>query len=170
MILNLIFFISPVFAQYFTIDKFHSDIMIQENSSMIFKETIDVKFHQPRHGIYREIPFRYTDELGAKITTPTRILSVADASGKAWKYDVEKTGQVIHVRIGDAKRYVDGNQTYVITYEVENAILFLKDHDELYWNVTGNDWKAPIQEASATVSLITKNKSKNLMAAGYEGV
>ncbi len=137
---------------------------------MIFKETIDVKFHQPRHGIYREIPFRYTDELGAKITTPTRILSVADASGKAWKYDVEKTGQVIHVRIGDAKRYVDGNQTYVITYEVENAILFLKDHDELYWNVTGNDWKAPIQEASATVSLITKNKSKNLMAAGYEGV
>jgi uncharacterized membrane protein len=76
---------------------------------------------------------------------------------------------MIHVRIGDAKRYVKGNQTYVITYEVENVILFFDDHDELYWNVTGNYWKAPIKEASATVSLITKGKSKNLMVAGYEG-
>ena len=46
---------------------------------------------------------------------------------------------------------------------------FFKDHDELYWNVTGNYWKAPIKEASATASLTTKNKSKNLMVAGYEG-
>ncbi len=167
--LNLIFFISAAFAQYFTIHQFHSDIMIQESSSMIVKETIDVEFHQARHGIYREIPFQYRDELGKVVTTPTRILSVTDASGKAWKYRVEKSGPVIHVRIGDAKRYVDGNQTYVITYEVENVVLFLKDHDELYWNVTGNYWKAPIKEASANVSLTTKNKSKNLMAAGYEG-
>jgi uncharacterized membrane protein len=76
---------------------------------------------------------------------------------------------VINIRIGDAKRYVKGTQTYAITYEIENVILFFNDHDELYWNVTGNYWKAPIKEASATVSLTTKNKSKNLMAAGYEG-
>ncbi|HXX36134.1 MAG TPA: DUF2207 domain-containing protein [Thermodesulfobacteriota bacterium] len=167
--LNLIFLISLASAQDFTINHFHSDIMIQGDSSVIVKETIDVMFHRSRHGIYRELPFRYKDELGKMITTPTRILSVADASGKDWKYRVEKSGPVIHVRIGDAKRYVDGNQTYVITYEVENVVLFLKDYDELYWNVTGNYWKAPIKEASATVFLTTKNKSKNLMAAGNEG-
>jgi len=61
------------------------------------------------------------------------------------------------------------NQTYVITYRVENAILYLKDHDELYWNVTGNYWKAPILEASADVSLAIKGKSKNMMAAGLYG-
>jgi uncharacterized membrane protein len=76
---------------------------------------------------------------------------------------------VIHVRIGDARKYVEGRWTYIITYEVENVILFSKDHDELYWNVTGNYWKAPIKEASATAFLTTKDKSKNLMAAGYEG-
>ncbi len=167
--LNLILFLSPAFAQYFTINKFHSDIMIGEDSSIIVKETIDVEFHQSRHGIYREIPFQYRDEFGETITTPTRVLSVTDESGKAWKYQAKKTGPMIHIRIGDAKRYVKGNQTYVITYEVENVILFFNDHDELYWNVTGNYWKAPIKEASATVSLKTKNKSKNLMVAGYEG-
>jgi uncharacterized membrane protein len=165
----LILFSSTAFAQYFTIDKFHSDIMINEDSSIIVKETIDVEFHQQRHGIYREIPFRYRDDFGKMITTPTKILSVVDGSGKAWKYKVERTGPVVNVRIGDAKRYVEGRQTYIITYEVENVILFFKDHDELYWNVTGNFWKAPIKEASATASLTTKNKSKNLMAAGYEG-
>src|SRR4030043_1966586 len=166
---NLILFISPAFAQYFTIDKFHSDIMINEDSSIIMKETIDVEFHQQRHGIYREIPFKFRDDLGKVITTPTRVLSVTDESGKAWKYQVKKAGPMIHIRIGDAKRYVKGNQTYVITYEVENVILFFDDHDEFYWNVTGNYWKAPIKEASATVSLITKKKSKNLMVTGYEG-
>jgi uncharacterized membrane protein len=76
---------------------------------------------------------------------------------------------VINIRIGDARRYVEGRWTYIITYKVENVILFFKDHDELYWNVTGNYWKAPIKEASATAFLTTKNKSKNLMVAGYEG-
>jgi uncharacterized membrane protein len=169
LILNLILLISPAFAQYFTINKFHSDMMIDEDSSIIVKETIDVEFHQSRHGIYREIPFQYRDEFGKTITTPIRVLSVTDESGKAWKYQVKKTGPMIHIRIGNAKRYVKGNQTYVITYKVENVILFFDDHDELYWNVTGNYWKAPIKEASAVVFLTTKEKSKNLLAAGYEG-
>ena len=99
--------------------------MIHEDSSVIVKETIDVEFHQPRHGIYREIPFKYRDDFGKVITTPTKVLSVTDGSGKAWKYKVERTGPVINVRIGDAKRYVEGRQTYIITYQVENAILFL---------------------------------------------
>jgi uncharacterized membrane protein len=169
LILNLILCISPAAAQYFTIEKYQSDIMISEDSSVIVKETIETEFHQPRHGIYREIPFKYRDEFGKALTTPTRVLSVTDESGKAWKYQVKKSGPIIHVRIGDAKRYVGGHQTYVITYEVENAILFFDDHDELYWNITGNQWKAPIKEASATVSLTTNVKSKNLMATGFEG-
>lgn len=166
--LNLIF-PSPALAQYFTITKFHSDITIQKDSSFTVHETIEVKFHRPRHGIYREIPFKYRDEFGKTITTPTTILSVMDGSGKSWTYQAKKTGSIINIRIGDPKRFVSGNQTYVITYEVENAILFLNDHDELYWNVTGNYWKADIVNASADVSLATKEKSKNLWAAGFTG-
>jgi uncharacterized membrane protein len=167
--LNLILFISPAFAQYFTINKFHSDITIYPDSSFFVKETIDVKFDRPRHGIYREIPFRYRDELGKTIVTPLKVLSVEDGAGKTWKYQVRKTDSVIHIRIGDPKRFVSGNQTYIIHYKVENAILFFDDHDELYWNVTGNYWKAPIREASADVHLSIENKSKDLWIAGYVG-
>jgi len=167
--LILILFSSVTYAQNFAINKFHSDIIIHEDSSFIVKETIDVKFHRPRHGIYREIPFKYRDELGKTMETPLKALSVTDGSGKSWKYKADRMGHVINIRIGDANKYVSDSQTYVITYQVENAILFLGDHDELYWNVTGNDWKAPIREASADVILSVKSKSKDLWAAGYEG-
>jgi len=167
--INLALFIPSVFAQYFTITKFHSDITIQRNSSFIVRETIDVDFHKPRHGIYREIPFKYRDEFGKTIITPTKILSVTDGTGNVWKYQVKKRGHVINIRIGHPKRFVSGKQTYIITYEVENAILFFDDHDELYWNVTGNYWRAPILEASADVNLSTKERITKIWASCYTG-
>jgi uncharacterized membrane protein YgcG len=166
----LIVFVKSVFAQDFTINKFHSDISVNEDSSFTVKETINVEFHKLKHGIYREIPFKYTDERGSTIKTPLEVLSVTDELGKNWKYKSKKTGNVINIRIGDPKRYVEGYQTYVITYEVENAILFFNDHDELFWNVTGNYWWAPIKEVSANVTLATKKKSENLWAACYTGI
>ncbi|MCX8117585.1 MAG: DUF2207 domain-containing protein [Desulfobacterota bacterium] len=169
LICELTLFHTPLFAQHFTITRFHADISIRKDSSFIVRETIEVKFHQPRHGIYREIPFKYKDEFGRTITTPTTVLSVKDGSGNPWKYQVKKSGSVIHIRIGDPKRFVSGDQTYVITYQVENAVLFLDDHDELYWNVTGNAWKADILKASAEVFLATKEESKNVWAAGFTG-
>ena len=162
-------FASQGLAQDFTINNFDSDISIYEDSSFIVKETIVVKFHTLKHGIYREIPFKYTDDRGNTIKTPLKVISVTNDSGKDWKYKETKKGNVVNIRIGDAKKYVDGIQTYVITYTVENAILFFDDHDEVYWNVTGNYWWATIQEASAHVTLTVKNKSQNLWAACYTG-
>jgi uncharacterized membrane protein len=153
----------------FTIRQFHSQISINEDSSFIVKETIDVEFHRQRHGVYREIPFKYTDDLGRTIRTPLEILSVTDSIGRDWKYSLRRVGNVVNVRIGDAKKYVSGFQSYVLTYKVENAILYFDNHDELYWNVTGNYWKAPIRSASADVTLSAKKKSANLWAACFTG-
>jgi uncharacterized membrane protein len=160
---------TTAFSQDFAINHFHSDITINGDSSFIVKETIDVEFHRAKHGIYREIPFKYVEERGNAIKTPLSVLSVTDGAGKDWKYKTKKKGNVVNIRIGDPKKYVERHQTYVITYKVENAVLFFDDHDELYWNVTGNYWWAPIKEASANVTLATKKKSENLWAACYTG-
>ena len=168
-ILLIILWASPAFSQYFSIQRFHANIVIRPDSSVIVQETLEVSFERPRHGIYREIPFRYTDELGQKTVTPLRVLSVTEDSGKIWPYVVEKKGNVVHIRIGDPKRYVEGRQFYVITYRVENALLFFRDRDELYWNVTGNAWQAPIQEASADVTLSTEKRNHNLWGGCYTG-
>ncbi len=152
-------FISPAFAQYFTINSFHSDITINKDSSFIVRETINVEFHMPRHGIYREIPFRYESELGKTIKTPIKVLSVTNDAWQDWEYIARKEGNVVAIRIGSPHKYVGGYQTFVITYKVENAVLFFDDHDELYWNVTGNYWESPIMGASTEVALAVENIS-----------
>jgi uncharacterized membrane protein len=162
-------FRSPVYAQDFTINRFHSDITIKKDSSFTVIETTDVEFHESKHGIYREIPFRYTDNRWKIMKTPIKVLSVTNQSGEKWKFRVRKSGNIINIRIGDPDKYVEGHQTYVITYTVENAILFLNDHDELYWNVTGNLWPATIKEASADVVLKVNDKSHKLLTACYTG-
>jgi len=169
--LLLAFFVSlgAAAAQDFTIAKFHADIAVKSDSSLTVSETILVNFHEPRHGIYRDIPFKYVGERGDIVKTPLRILSVTDQTGNPLHYAVAKKGNVLHVRIGDPRRFVSGYQTYVIVYEVQNALLFFGDHDELYWNVTGTHWWAPILEASVRVTLATNVPSKNLWAACYTG-
>ncbi len=157
------------FAQDFTITRFHSDITVREDSSIIVKEEIRVEFHRPRHGIYREIPFKYIDETGKTIRTPVKVISVTNDSGNTWKYRVSKKGNVINVRIGNPDIYVIGQQVYVITYTVKNVLLFFNDHDELYWNVTGDQWRAPIRQASAIVTILSEKRSKQLWASCYTG-
>jgi len=157
------------YAQDFTINTFHADIVVHKDSSFTVKETIEVQFHRSKHGIFRDIPFKYLDETGDTIRTPIDVISVTDTSGRELDYRITKEGNVIHIRIGDPDRYVSGHQTYAITYGVENAILFFHDHDELYWNVTGHYWWAPIENATAHVSLVGKVISRDIWAACYTG-
>ena len=76
---------------------------------------------------------------------------------------------MVHIRIGDPKKFVEGRQTYVITYRVENVLLYFEDHDEFYWNVTGNGWPAPIREAAAKVLIMGRKKGGPIRAACYTG-
>ncbi|RPH87569.1 MAG: DUF2207 domain-containing protein, partial [Desulfobacteraceae bacterium] len=153
----------------FTINRFFSDIVIEEDSSVTVKETIEVEFHRPRHGIYRDIPYRYRNDLGKSLKTPLRVLSVTNQDRGSWKYKVSKQGPVVHIRIGDPKKFVEGRQTYIIAYRVENVLLYFEDHDEFYWNVTGNGWPAPIREAAANVLIMGRKELGPIRAACYTG-
>jgi len=142
--LDLILFSSPAFAQYFTIN----------NSTPIswFKRFIHTRQRDDRCGVsssrhgFIGSPYKYRDEFG-RWSRPTRVLSVTGWIWEVLEISGTEGRPSFNIRIGDAKRYVKGNQTYVVAYKVENAILFFSDHDELYWNVTGNYWNAPIKEA-----------------------
>lgn len=159
----------PTRAQDFSIRSFQSDIEVRGDASLRVTETIETVFHRPRHGLFRDIPFRYTDELGEKTVMPLRVVSVTDSAGKPLKYKEERTGGVLRIRIGDPDEYVEGTQVYAITYTVENAILFFPDHDELYWNATGNDWPTGIGSALATVSVANDGRPLTVRTRCFTG-
>ncbi|MDP2157106.1 MAG: DUF2207 domain-containing protein [Nitrospirota bacterium] len=169
LVLNLNLFLPSISsAQDFTINDFDVFIAVNEDSSFTVKETLTIEFHRQRHGIYRDIPYIYTDSIGKTLKTPTGVISVTDGDSRQVNFSVIRQGNVIRVRIGDPKQYVIGIQKYEILYKVENAILFFDDHDELYWNVTGNEWDAAIKRARCMVSL-AGGKSKKFWSTCYTG-
>jgi len=56
-------------------------------------------------------------------------------------------------KIGNADATITGDHIYKLSYIVENVIgSNYSDHDEIYWNETGNDWQVTIEKASLQIS------------------
>lgn len=74
------------------------------------------------------------------------------------------------VYIGQANVFLrPGEYTYTLTYKTERQLGFFKDHDELYWNVTGNGWVFPMDKATATVQLPEGVPTDRIQFDGWTG-
>jgi uncharacterized membrane protein YgcG len=62
-----------------------------------------------------------------------------------------------------------GEHTYTITYSTTRQLGFFTDHDELFWNVTGNGWIFPIDQSSANVRLPGDIPADQVHLGGYTG-
>jgi uncharacterized membrane protein YgcG len=153
----------------YRIERFHTVLTVEPNSDLLVAETIEVFFTEPRHGIYRSIPIRYTDRMGYAYSLDVRLLAVTDARGRDQGAKVSGEGRYVKIRIGDPDRSVHGPVTYVLRYRVRDALGHFVHHDELYWNATGNEWNVPMGGASAVVRLPAALPSDSLKVAGYMG-
>lgn len=153
------------------IDSFNADITIASDASITVQETIKTDFSSdPRHGIYRSIPVDYRDSSGNKLSLKLDIISIKNEKGTNWNYSTYKNDNNIEIKIGDADTLLKKAETFVITYHVQRATTFFKDHDELYWNVNGSEFEgATFREVSATVSFPTDRPSGELTATCFTG-
>lgn len=136
------------------ITSFDAQITIQSDGRLVVNETIDVDFRAlQKHGIFRHIPVRYAwpNEQRKQRVYQLQVLSVTDASGRAWRFETSGRGANVEIKIGDADRTVTGRQQYRIAYVAQGVLNGFPDHDELFWNVTGSQWEVPISNATATV-------------------
>ena len=150
---------------------YHSDIVIQKDASMLVTETIKVKALgiDIKRGIYRDFPTTYKDSYGNKIVVDMNILGVY-RDNKPEDYHTESMSNGIRIYIGNKNIYLDpGDYTYKLVYKTNRQLGFFPDHDELYWNATGNGWVFPIEEASATITLPERVSSNDLKFYGYTG-
>ncbi len=132
------------------INDFHADIAIRQDGSARVVETIAYDFNaDERHGIFRDIPL--TTDQGPRLSI--RLVDVRDEYGNSIRATTSADRAMFHVKIGDPNVTVRGAHTYVITYDVANVVRPFDDHDELYWNVTGNAWPVGITHATASVTL-----------------
>ena len=149
----LTFFVAStkVFAFVDEVSSFHSDITINQDTSISIIEQIDYTTDLQKHGIYRYIPIAYNHE-GIKEVLPVRDLVVTDDAGQEEPYSSSSDGKFLTIKIGDPDATFTGDKTYLISYRIERAIRKFSDHSELYWDITGEGWQIPVVESSASIT------------------
>ncbi|WP_276118965.1 DUF2207 domain-containing protein [Pararhizobium qamdonense] len=143
---------------------YRSVIGVAKSGVLSVTETItaNVEGDRIKRGIYRDFPLTVTDAAGRVVKVDFKLISV-ERDGAAEPYRTENISGGIRIYTGDKDVFLqDGEHTFQFTYETARQIRFFPDHDELYWNVTGNQWAFPIEEASATVALPAGVKAQAL--------
>ena len=150
---------------------FHSDIIIHQDATMTVMETIRVRSEgiDIKRGIYRDFPTRYRDHSGNRIVVDFELLE-AKRDDKPETYRLENNSNGVRIYLGNSDVYLSpGDYTYTLRYKTNRQLGFFDDHDELYWNVTGNGWKFKIDNASAIVTLPPGVDSHEVGVYGYTG-
>lgn len=142
-------------ARSLVIQDFHADVMVMEDASISVTETIQPRFTGSWNGIYRKIPVDYYTPQGFGFKLLLELQSITDENGNGLKYESSREGKYQKYKIW-VPGALDATRTVVIRYTVPNGLRFFEDHDELYWNITGDEWEVPIESVSAKVSLPTK--------------
>ncbi|MCJ8517584.1 putative membrane protein YgcG [Pseudorhizobium tarimense] len=138
-----------------SISSYHSDIQVAADGELTVAETITVhaEGRDIRRGIFRDFPLTLEDEEGRTLRVDFEVLSVT-RDGEPEEWHTESVAGGVRIYAGSAESQLDrGPYTYVITYRTDRQIRYFDDHDELYWNVTGNGWMFRIEQASARVTL-----------------
>jgi uncharacterized membrane protein YgcG len=150
---------------------FHSDITIAPDATMDVAETIRVRSEgdQIRHGIYRDFPTEYRDRYGNHVHVEFQPEGVTrDGADEPFHTEGQMNG--VRVYFGSENTLLSpGEYSYVLRYHTTRQLGFFDDHDELYWNVTGNGWDFPIDTASAAVTLPGAVAPADLRVEAYTG-
>jgi hypothetical protein len=131
------------------------DVSLTVNADSSVRVTESITFvaegREIRRGLIRSIPVVHTENgrhVRGKFTVERVLLD-----GSPIPYEVYEDEGFEDIYLGDDSFLSLGAHRYDITYTLTRQLIFHDDGDELYWNVTGNDWIFPISRASFSVSL-----------------
>ena len=132
IVLVFVFFPNLIFAQsnQEKINSFDIEIEVFESGDIHVKETIVYDFGlNEKRGIYREIPFKKVP--GGIRGIDIKNIKVTDNINNDYKYIIDSTSP-LNIKIGDPNVYITGEHTYVIDYDVKNAIGSFENFDEIH--------------------------------------
>ena len=153
------------------IDAFDVTLTLQEDGRLLVEERLQATFttSYQYHGLEREIPISYRNAaLGTRMSIDFDLLDV-HLDGSEVPLSMSRSSGYQVLRIGDANQWITGTHVYTIMYRVANVLLFHDDYVQLYWNVTGNEWRVPIASASARLLLPDSMGESDVASVSYVG-
>ena len=173
-LLALIFFLAaalafatPAAAREYSVKDFNEQVTVNPDGTIEVTEIIDVRFVGAYHGIFRTIPVEYETPQRLNYSLLLEPLSVTDDDARPLKYEQTRQGRYLRFKI-TVPNAENATRTVILRYRILNALRFFEDHDELYWNVTGDEWEVAIESASAHIELPAG--TTGIRAVAYTGV
>jgi uncharacterized membrane protein YgcG len=154
-------------ARSFAIERFAVDLDVQPDGSLAVQETLTVTFRGAHNGLYRTIPVHYVRQ-GLDFALRLDDIHALGEAHQPLRTEVSYPGSYVRIKAW-VPGAVDATKTVRILYRVRRGLLTFDDHDELYWNVTGNEWEVPILEAAATVTLPPGLPANSAQVTAYTG-
>ena len=149
------------------IERFDATIDVLPDGGLLVEEVIRTRFTGSWNGIFRTIPVQYRTPQGLNYSLRLDIESVTGDNGEELRHEISREGHHRKVKIW-VPGAQDATRTVRLRYRVSNGLRFFDDHDELYWNVTGDEWEMPIESASAIVRL--PGEVTGVRATAFRGV
>lgn len=166
----------PAWAQtkQLEIERFDAEISVAASGNVHVSESILFRFTGSWNGVYRDIPVVYRTPSGFNLRLELDVHSVTTTDGSALEYEESRQSHYKRIKI-----WIPGAENVTrgvnIQYTVPNALRFIDadesefeaGHDELYWNVTGDEWEIPIHIATARI--VVPPEITGLRARVYTG-
>lgn len=144
----------------YTIESYHIDMVVNEDNTFDITERITAYFNVPKHGIYRKIPLKNSVVRadGTKSNNRARITNISVSE----EYITSKENGYEVIKIGSENSTIKGEHSYTIKYSYNIGKDPLKDVDELYFNLIGNEWDTSINNVTFNITM-PKEFDKSLL-------
>ena len=151
----------------FTVTNFVGDYTLTNQDpqgELHIVENINVIFSDYNHGILRAIPDSYKHH-----SLQLHVNHISSTSGAPTGYTTYGSNGNTVLKIGNKSRTITGAQNYTIDYTLHNVISFYNDHDELYWDINGDQWQQPFEQVSAIFHIPAAAKPDTKQPVCYTG-
>ena len=163
-ILSVVFFIMMCFillvpnktlavtsTNEYTIQSYKINMIVNEDNTFDVTENITAYFNVPKHGIYRKIPLKNSiirnDGTKSKNTAKITNINVSE------NYTTSNENGYKVIKIGNANQTLTGKQSYTINYKYNIGKDPLKNADELYFNLIGDQWDTSISNIYFNITM-----------------
>jgi len=144
---------------------------VNRDATLGVREAITFEFHGSHQGIYRTIPVRYRRG-GFDYALRLDSIRVFDENVQPLRAEISRPDGYVRIKAW-VPGAVNTTKTVIVAYRVRRGLFDVDDHQELYWNVTGNEWEVSIREAEVLVASpagVPLDSVRSVAYTGYYGV
>lgn len=148
VILFLLLLSAGIFAESFYIDSYDINIKVEESGLYHIRETLDIIFTSPSHGLYRDIQYLFDNPINSWDIIRANISNIECNM----PYEIEQSDRFLSLKIGDSSKVVEGKERIEISYDFDlGGDLYPDEYDEFYYNLISAAWDCPIMDISYKV-------------------